>query len=381
MEDIPQAITPKEEKDMKLIEEKEFQLNFNEDIFILKIGENMSKKNIIMKISNTTKLVDIFYEHYFDFDELVKLDKTFRLYDELEEIFSTLITCLNEKKIIIKEVKNDEIILGLKIIMPMTGKEKIIDLKLNKKELEKDSVIKELCKKINILEEENKNLKNETKSLKDEIKIIKDELNVIKKWKEDNEKNMKELFEQYENQKKLKSVIDSKILAKFEDYQFIEKIYRESDKNFINKKLKMKLLYRVSRDGDSSSTFHQKCDNIKDTVTLVKTENDLIFGGYTNETWDGSDYKKDDKAFCFSIDLKKKYNNKGTGKSVFCRKDHGPCFGDALFWIYDNCLSKGGFMNDGLNQRYDNQIKANEINFGNGEFKVTDVEVYEAKFE
>ena len=56
----------------------------------------------------------------------------------------------------------------------MTGKEKIIDLKLNKKELEKDSVIKELCKKINILEEENKNLKNETKSLKDEIKVIKD---------------------------------------------------------------------------------------------------------------------------------------------------------------------------------------------------------------
>ena len=381
MEDIPQAITPKEEKDMKLIEEKEFQLNFNEDIFILKIGENMSKKNIIMKISNTTKLEDIFYEHYFDFDELVKLDRTFRLYDELEEIFSTLITCLNEKKIIIKEVKNDEIILGLKIIMP-TGKEKIIDLKLNKKELEKDSVIKELCKKINILEEENKNLKNETKSLKDEIKVIKDELNIIKKWKEDNEKNIKILMEPYENQKKLKSVIDSKILAKFEDYQFIEKIYRESDKNFINKKLKMKLLYRVSRDGDSSSTFHQKCDNIKDTITLVKTKNDLIFGGYTNETWNGDNtYKKDDKAFCFSIDLKKKYNNKKTKCSIYCNKGYGPCFGASLFWINNNCLSNGGFMNDGLNVNYDNQIKENEINFGNRDFKVTDVEVYEAKFE
>lgn len=179
----------------------------------------------------------------------------------------------------------------------------------------------------------------------------------------------------------MKSVIDSKILAKFEDYQFIEKIYRDSDKNFINKKLKMKLLYRVSRDGDGSSTFHQKCDNIKDTVTLVKTKNDLIFGGYTNETWNGDGYKKDDKAFCFSIDLKKKYNNKKTDLSIYCNKGYGPSFGNALFWIYDNCLSKGGFMNDGLNQRYDNQIKENEINFGNGKFKVTDVEVYEAKFE
>ena len=201
--------------------------------------------------------------------------------------------------------------------------------------------------------------------MKDEIKVIKDELNVIKKWKEDNEKNIKILMEPYE---KLKSVIDSKILAKFEDYQFIEKIYRDSDKNFINKKLKMKLLYRVSRDGDSSSTFHQKCDNIKDTVTLVKTKNNLIFGGYTNQTWNGDNiYKKDD--------------NKKTIYSIYCNKGYGPCFGDAIFWIYDNCLSKGGFMNDGLNQNYDNQIKENEINFGNGKFNVTDVEVYEAKFE
>ena len=80
MEDIPQAITPKEEKDMKLIEGKEFQLNFNEDIFILKIGENMSKKNIIMKISNNTKIENIIQQNYFDFDKLVKLDITFRYY-------------------------------------------------------------------------------------------------------------------------------------------------------------------------------------------------------------------------------------------------------------------------------------------------------------
>ena len=34
-------------------------------------------------------------------------------------------------------------------------------------------------------------------------------------------------------------------------------------------------------------------------------------------------------------------------------------------------------MNDGLNNRYDNQRIENEINNGNGQFGVVEVEVYE----
>ena len=191
---------------------------------------------------------------------------------------------------------------------------------------------------------------------------------------------MKILEEGKANSRKLKS-LNSKILTKYEEYQFIEEIYKDNDNNFVNKKLVMKLLYSATRDGDSSSLFHQKCDNVSNTITLVKTESGYIFGGYTSETWDNYKYKKDDKAFCFSIDLRKKYNNKKTNQSIYCSSGYGPCFGDALFWIYDSCLSKGGFMNDGLNNHYDNQNKANEINFGNGTFKVKEIEVYETKFE
>ena len=150
----------------------------------------------------------------------------------------------------------------------------------------------------------------------------------------------------------------------------------------INKKFNLNLLYRATRNGDSDSSFHKICDNIKDTITLVKTKTGLIFGGYTNETWNGNGtYKKDDKAFCFSINLKKRYNNKKTDKSIYCYNSYGPCFGDALFFIYDNCLSKGGFMNDGLNNRYDNQNKENEINEGKGEFGVEEVEVFKIELE
>ena len=58
-----------------------------------------------------------------------------------------------------------------------------------------------------------------------------------------------------------------------------------------------------------------------------------------------------------------------------------PVFGDYFFAVYNNCLSKGGMMNDGLNNRYDNQLKENEINNGEQYFGITEVEVFEIILE
>ena len=50
-----------------------------------------------------------------------------------------------------------------------------------------------------------------------------------------------------------------------------------------------KLLYRASRDGWAASNFHACCDNKGPTVTVVKSGNN-IFGGYTDQSWDGRSY-------------------------------------------------------------------------------------------
>ena len=44
------------------------------------------------------------------------------------------------------------------------------------------------------------------------------------------------------------------------------------------------LLYRASRDGWASSTFHAYCDNKGPTVTVIKSGNN-IFGGCTEQSW------------------------------------------------------------------------------------------------
>ena len=48
---------------------------------------------------------------------------------------------------------------------------------------------------------------------------------------------------------------------------------------------KWRLLFRASRDGFATETFHSKCDNKGPTVTIVKSGNN-IFGGFTEISWD-----------------------------------------------------------------------------------------------
>ena len=72
------------------------------------------------------------------------------------------------------------------------------------------------------------------------------------------------------------------------------KILSDEQKRFIlNSCLKLELrhssfvlIYRASRDGWESINFHAHCDNKGPTVTVVKSGN-YIFGGYTEQSWNG----------------------------------------------------------------------------------------------
>ena len=48
------------------------------------------------------------------------------------------------------------------------------------------------------------------------------------------------------------------------------------------------LLYRGSQDGWNISDFHGKCDDKGATVTIVKTSEGYVFGGYNDQSWAGS---------------------------------------------------------------------------------------------
>ena len=102
--------------------------------------------------------------------------------------------------------------------------------------------------------------------------------------------------------------IDSKIINTIEELQILEN--RLKNNEILKKKnIIFKLLYRATQEGNNIRTFHNKCDNIKGTLTIVKTTKGMRFGGYTEQKWycsnNNSACQKDNKevCFCFSLDL------------------------------------------------------------------------------
>ena len=111
-------------------------------------------------------------------------------------------------------------------------------------------------------------------------------------------------------------------------------IYKEIE-NKMNKKIKeLKKIYQATIDAGEPINFHSKCDNIPNTLVLIKSENNRRFGGFTQIPWDSKEgddgWIKDpeNKTFIFSLDNKKIYYlNIFHVTAVYHNKGNGPCFG------------------------------------------------------
>ena len=49
-------------------------------------------------------------------------------------------------------------------------------------------------------------------------------------------------------------------------------------------------------------------------MTIIYTDRERKFGGFTKANWAGNNFKYDEEAFIFSVDLKSKYPIKGEKK-------------------------------------------------------------------
>ena len=103
----------------------------------------------------------------------------------------------------------------------------------------------------------------------------------------------------------------------------------------VKKKVKFELLWKGTRDGFKASDFHTRCDKKGPTVTVIKSQHDKIFGGFTSESWGfaGSgdpQNKHDATAFIYSLTRKEKYAQQLNSNSIGDYSDRGPIFGFVL---------------------------------------------------
>ena len=222
-----------------------------------------------------------------------------------------------------------------------------IDLDLNMKEIWEELInIKEKIKKIDNLK--NKEKDDEISNLKNEIEELKNEINNLKNENKEKDKKIndlrnenviiknenKEIIKKFDeinkeiNYIKVTKSDTSMIMNRYEEESFI---FNEIE-NKINKRIKeIKKLYQATIDGGDAKNFHNKCDDISNTLVLILSQGHRRFGGFTPIPWksDGG-YKSDPemKTFVFSLDNKKIYYlKKKEPVAVYHDYSFGPCFG------------------------------------------------------
>ena len=174
----------------------------------------------------------------------------------------------------------------------------------------KDQNLEMIEKELKELKEENKELRKEIENLKYEIKEIKKVLNP--------EFNINRI-----------KIGNKSVIMKENEFDLIHLAI----KSRLNKEVKeLKKLYQATIDGDGGINFHSRCDNIPNTLVLIKSAGNRRFGGFTTAQWSShasGEYKDDPNAFLFSLDKQKIYSYKKNGKAIYNYINNGPTFGGA----------------------------------------------------
>ncbi len=117
------------------------------------------------------------------------------------------------------------------------------------------------------------------------------------------------------------------------------RVVRSSDekncirKFFENKTIKgTALLYRASENGFCIRKFHEKCDGVSNTLTLITTQFNNKIGGFTPLKWKSTtsgSYCTDNskESFIFSLTHNDKFTLTLPEYAIFNRQDYGPAFG------------------------------------------------------
>ena len=323
MEEVP--ILEEKGETIEIINFDPIKIEQNEIIYILNMEAKEDK--ITFSINDKEQLPSVNYIRTMTLKEIKELNNniiTIIFYVEVllkhQKIEIDLNRAKNDINLNIKEIYQELFNLKNKMIEIDTLKNENNNLKIK---------IEEISNEMDIIKNENIKLNNEIDTLKVNNKQLNIEINNLKV--ENNQMKLK-IEEHNKEINYLKENID-KYINKSEIMKIDEKsmIFSEIE-NKMNKKIKkINKLYQATIDGGDPINFHLKCDNIPNTLVLIKSEGKRRFGGFTPIPWKSGwgDYIKDPekKTFVFSLDNKKIYYLKDIENAVSHDKGSGPCFG------------------------------------------------------
>lgn len=382
-----------------------FQIKMNmlikkdDKYYLLSIASNKSRDFAIILVQQSSYV----YCKKYDIEDFKQIN-FFKYHNfGMRECIDIMINLFQEKKdkITLDEEENIKIKLTLDIEIGVSG----IDLSIGKETIEftlindyDDQMIKNtlIWFSVLFLFQEKENFK----------KLELEQKNEIMKLKQQNE-DLRGMIEELKNYKVKEYISEGNILNnnnKIKDKDDEEEEFNKSeiinklnidDFNFVldkinsifeGKTIRFKKIYSATKNGDSSQKFHELCDNHYNTLILVQTVTNNIFGGFTSKVWNSMELgrKKDSKSFLFSLNQKKIYNPNLDDSTkikyhLYCSENEGPCF--YAFSIENNCLKNGGICDEISKCNYDSFKVEYELNNGIKNFKIRQLEIYEIILE
>ena len=316
-----------------------------------------------ISISNNSSL-SLSFNAAFTFDELIKLNRYFRQFDTVLEIYNFIVNLENIEELINIKVENKFI--NLKISIPSLLKNKAnneIIFVLPAVQIKESELIVKLCQEV------------------EKINILEKKINYIFLCIRKTEEDFKTYEEEYEKLpqtlKHLSTVMESKIVTPV-DFATVQIGIKEK----LNKTIKgAKLLYRASRDGDKNQ-FHSKCDGIENTVTFVKAKNGKKFGGFANKAFNSSNqWISDPNCFVFSLLHKECYYYNNNGYMIYGSSSFGPLWGAGNghdLHFASGCLNNTSSQTN--QSSFDYKGKSNALSGGTN-FQAEDYETYQLILE
>ncbi len=329
----------KKPKIYKDIKETSFKLKDKEQNTSYTLSFSIESDSLIVNIIEDDSLPVINYKAKFTLNDLEKQSRYFKLFESLEELIPEIKSLYEQNKIALRKEKSEIILI---LSLPLKIIEEVL-LCIPQAEIDSKTIINDLCSTVNELRKKIESLSN--------INIISEEQLAA------NLKSKEILL----NEEEKKMVCD----------WILKQMKSEG------KKIQMNLLYKLTNNGDSASTFHSCCNSKGYTLSLIRTTKGYRCGGFTSQSWASrGNYVNDANAFLFSLDYKEQYFTHEGTNAIYDNGSYGPTFGNGHDLYIANSCSQNNSSYCNFPYAYGG-IRARVLSGGFYNFKVNEIEVYQ----
>ena len=354
-------------------QEEQIFCEINSEFYQIEV-KSLKNKKLLISFQKVHSIIPIQYKLEMTHEELSSLIPYFKEFIQIDDIYDFIMKQIVEKNY---SVSLNEDLTKFKLTLIPKNLDEPLNILIPLIEQDKDSIISNLystivkmSSEINKLNEKINNLEknqvtqNQLEDSNHKIEQLTIKLNKINSMSL-NVHNDSQFF------KRVQTVMSNNIILNWKEETELFRYWINP-----NGQIKLSLIYKATIDSDFASAFHSKCDDHAPTVIIIKTDKGIRFGGYTTQTWNcDEECKKDENAFLFNLDNKRKYDiRKNAPFAIYCKENFGPAFGEGFdLFLCDNYMGLHGSYSN-FPCSYGEYANSSELTLKQFDLNISDVE-------